>query len=95
MGGKFPHHISAGKRPQDRTWKHIGPEHPYTAQSLSNLAELYREQERYVDAKPFYQRAIAIYERVLGINQPEVRLVFDNYASSLSAMNRENETPEI
>jgi Tetratricopeptide repeat len=29
----------------------LGPEHPYTAQILNNLAELYRDQGRYEEAE--------------------------------------------
>jgi tetratricopeptide (TPR) repeat protein len=32
----------------------LGPEHPSTATSLNNLAELYRNQGRYGDAEPLY-----------------------------------------
>ena len=35
--------------------KALGPEHPDVAQSLNNLAELYRSQGRYADAEPLYQ----------------------------------------
>ncbi len=43
------------------------PEHPDVAQSLNNLAELYRVQGRYAEAEPLYQRALAIREKALGM----------------------------
>ena len=38
----------------------LGPEHPDVAQSLNNLAELYRTQGRYAKAEPLYERSLAI-----------------------------------
>src|SRR6266480_4279956 len=43
-----------------------GAEHPNTAASLDNLADLRMEQGRYAEAEPLYQRALAIRERRLG-----------------------------
>ena len=37
--------------------------HPNTAQSLNNLAELYRAQGKYAQAEPLMQRALAIREK--------------------------------
>ena len=48
----------------------FGPEHPDTAMSLNNLAELYRAQGRYGDAEPLHRRALAIREEALGPSIP-------------------------
>ena len=42
--------------------KILGPEHPDTATSLNNLAELYRVQANFADAGPLHQRALKIRE---------------------------------
>src|SRR5437588_5894880 len=47
------------------------PQQPDTAQSLNNLAELYRAQGNYEQAEPLYQRALAIREQVLGSQHPD------------------------
>ena len=39
--------------------KALGPDHPDVAQSLNNLADLYRAQGRHADAEPLYKRALA------------------------------------
>src|SRR5438876_22031 len=49
----------------------LGPKHPETAQGLNNLADLYREQGKYEQAEPLYERALAIREEVLGPEHPE------------------------
>jgi Tetratricopeptide repeat len=42
--------------------KTLGPNHPYVAQSLNNLALLYRMEGRSSDAEPLDRRALAILE---------------------------------
>lgn len=59
----------------------LGPEHPDTASSLNNLAELYRNQGRYAQAEPLFQRALAIREQVLGPEHPNTAASFNNLAA--------------
>ena len=44
----------------------LGPDHPDTATSLNNLAGLLKDQGELAAARPLFERALAIYERVLG-----------------------------
>ncbi|MEA5413636.1 CHAT domain-containing tetratricopeptide repeat protein [Synechococcus sp. BA-132 BA5] len=60
--------------------KELGPEHPITATSLNNLAELYRLQGLYAKAEPLYQRALAISEKVLGPEHPSTAASLNNLA---------------
>jgi hypothetical protein len=48
----------------------LGPEHPDTAESLNNLAMLYFNQGRYIEAEPLYRRPLAIWEKRSGQNTP-------------------------
>ncbi|MDJ0726919.1 MAG: tetratricopeptide repeat protein [Prochloraceae cyanobacterium] len=48
------------------------------ATSLNNLANLYESQGRYSDAEPLYLEALAIVERVLGVNHPNTITVRRN-----------------
>ena len=48
---------------------------------LNNLAELYRAQGRYADAEPLLKRSLAIYEKVLGPDHPDVGLSLNNLAA--------------
>jgi tetratricopeptide (TPR) repeat protein len=61
--------------------KALGRDHPDVAQSLNNLAEPYRNQGRYADAEPLYQRSLAIYEKALGRDHPEVPTSLNNLAA--------------
>ncbi|WP_141508825.1 tetratricopeptide repeat protein, partial [Candidatus Chloroploca asiatica] len=58
----------------------LGPEHPATATSLNNLAELYRAQGQYAAARPLYERALDIRERVLGPEHPDTATSLNNLA---------------
>ena len=51
------------------------------ASSLNNLAGLYADQGRYAEAIPLYERALAIKEKVLGPEHPDVALSLNNLAS--------------
>jgi tetratricopeptide (TPR) repeat protein len=64
------------------TEKAPGAERPDTAQSLDNLAELYRAQGEYGKAEPLYERALAIFEKTLGKGHPNTKTV----AASLAAV---------
>ena len=56
-------------------------DHPTVGESLMNLGALYRIEERYAEAEPLLQRAVAIAERVLGPDHPQT-------AASLSHLAR-------
>jgi tetratricopeptide (TPR) repeat protein len=45
--------------------------HPLVANSLHNLATLYRDQGRYAEAEPLFQRALQIREQQFGPEHPE------------------------
>ena len=57
----------------------LGSEHPDVAQSLTNLAELYRAQGDYTKAEPLHQRAWG-YEKVLSPEHPDVANSLNNLA---------------
>ncbi len=53
------------------------------ATSLNNLAGLYDNQGRYAEAEPLYQRSLAIREKALGPEHPDVAQSLENYAALL------------
>ena len=48
---------------------------PMSRLSLNNLAALYQDQGRYADAEPLYKRSLAIREKALGPDHPDVATV--------------------
>jgi tetratricopeptide (TPR) repeat protein len=69
-------------------WYEAGRLLHYTASYLDDRAQ-YRE------AEPLYQRALAIYERVLGDDHSETLRTLKNYADLLKKMGREGEAAEL
>src|SRR5437899_799279 len=47
-------------------------EHPDLAAGLTNLALLYSKQGKYGQAEPLYRRSLAIQEKVLGADHPDL-----------------------
>jgi tetratricopeptide (TPR) repeat protein len=58
----------------------LGPNHPNTASSLNDLANLYQDQGKYPETEPLYQRALAIYEQQLGPHHPNTATSLNNLA---------------
>lgn len=66
----------------------VGPDHPAVANSLNNLALLYKIQGNYAQAEPLYQRSLAIWEKTLGPNHPNVATSLENLAILYRATQR-------
>ena len=60
--------------------KALRPDHPDTAQSLNNLAQLYADQGAYAKAEPLHLRALAIREKALGPDHPDTAQSLNNLA---------------
>ena len=58
------------------------------AATLNNLAERYKEEGRYADAEPLYKRALAIREKALGPDHPDVAQSLNNLADLYTAQGR-------
>ena len=58
------------------------------AKSLNNLAVLLRATSRLAEAEPLYRRALAIREKSLGPEHPDVAVGLNNLAVLLRATNR-------
>jgi hypothetical protein len=61
----------------------LGPEHPDTADSLNNLANLLCDEGDFAAARPLYEHALAIREKVLGPEHPDTADSLNNLASLL------------
>ena len=64
--------------------RHSVPIIPMSRLSLNNLAELYRAQGRYADAEPLYKRSLAIREKALGPDHPDVATVAEQSGCAVS-----------
>jgi tetratricopeptide (TPR) repeat protein len=99
MGDAF---FSAFARPEDAVAAMlaaqrvlIGPDHPDVAQSLNDLANLYRAQGRYVEAEWPHTRTLAIREKALGPDHPEVPESLDHLAAVYRDQGRHQEAEPL
>jgi len=65
------------------------------AQSLNNLAELYRAQGKYAEAESLYKRSLAIWEKALGPNHPYMAQICENMAKGYRSLGKEKEAEQL
>ena len=58
----------------------LGPEHPDTLASWSNLAAVYNNQGKYAQAEALYRQSLEINRRVLGPEHPGTLASMNNLA---------------
>ena len=73
----------------------LGTEHPETATSLNNLAVLLRDQGDLAGARPLFERALAIFEKVLGPEHPDTARSLSHLATLLDALSRREEAAAL
>ena len=71
--------------------KTFGTEDVRLATTLNSLAMLYHAQGKYAEAEPLYLRALAIMEKALGPDHPNVATTLETYAALLRTMRRDSE----
>ena len=88
MGGFGNHHL--GKYQKALEWyqkalaiceRVLGKEHPDTATTYNNIANVYKNQDNYEKAIELYEKALAICEKVLGKEHPNTVTISNNLAS--------------
>ena len=72
--------MSPLRKPSPSGRRRSAPSIP-TSPSLNNLAVLYKTEGRYAKAEPLYQRALAIREKALGPEHPDVATSLNNLAA--------------
>jgi tetratricopeptide (TPR) repeat protein len=65
------------------------------ATSLNNLARVYKAQGDYAKAEPLYKRSLAIREKALGPDHPDVATSLENLASLYRASERHTEAEAL
>src|SRR6266511_4075716 len=79
--GKYDESRPAAERALELREEALGPESPDVAQSLNNLAIIYRDKGDYAKAEPLFQRAMAIYEKAVGPESPDVATSLNSLAN--------------
>ena len=75
--------------------RELEPEHPEVGRSLHALAYRYHRLAEFSKAEPLYARALAIQEKTLGPDAPEVATILEGYAVLLRQTDRAVEADEL
>ncbi len=62
----------------------LGPEHPDTLMTRSNLANVLAKQGKFREAESEYREEIALEKQVLGVRHPDTLSSYFNFALSLA-----------
>ncbi|WNZ44126.1 tetratricopeptide repeat protein [Leptolyngbya boryana CZ1] len=95
QAGEFGKAIELAEKVLAIAEKILPPNHPNLAQSINNLAFLYRAQGRLSEAEPLLQRALKIRETVLPPNHPDLAQSINNLASLYQAQGRLSEAEPL
>jgi tetratricopeptide (TPR) repeat protein len=71
----------------------LGPEHPHVA--IAALAQALRDDGRYEEAEPLFQRALALREKIFGPDHQLTAMVRREYAKLLRATGRDDEAEQL
>lgn len=69
----------------------LGPEHSYVARPLTSLAKVHVAQDRYAEAEPLFERALAIRE---GVHGPEHLFVAETLIGLASLRKKQGRAAE-
>jgi pentatricopeptide repeat protein len=58
--------------------KVLGREHPSTAMTYNNIADVYSNQGEYTKALKWFQKALTVCEKVLGKEHPDTVITYNN-----------------
>jgi tetratricopeptide (TPR) repeat protein len=84
--GKYVEGIGPCRKAMEIRGKLLGADHPHYAQSLNNLALLYKAMGDHARAESIYREALAIWKKKLGADHPTYATSLDNLALLYSAM---------
>ena len=73
----------------------LGPMDGKVATSLNSLANCLRQQMKFAEAEPLYQRALDIKKKTVGMRHPDLVIIYENYAKLLRAMGKEAEASKM
>jgi CHAT domain-containing protein len=93
--GKYNEAIPLAKKVLAICKQVLGDNHPLTAQSLNDLARLYKSQGRYAEAEPLYKQALAICKQQLGDNHPDTATSLNNLAELYRYQGRYSEAEPL
>jgi CHAT domain-containing protein/Flp pilus assembly protein TadD len=71
--------------------KALGPAHPTTANSMSNLGRVLDLQGKYAEAERMYRQSLAVREKALGRDHPDVATNLNNLAKVMQDLGKDQQ----
>ena len=93
--GNSERSVIAAQKAIEIAEENVGPDHPYVAISLNNLALLYSNEGEYAKAEPLYNRSLAIWEKTLGPDHPYVANCLNELSRLYHAMGKNKKASEV
>ena len=93
--GTYEKAVTTAQNAIEMAEANLGPDHPYVAITLKNLADLYSKHGDYAKAEPLYKRSLIIWEKALGPNHPYVANCLHNLSQLYHAMGKDKEASEV
>src|SRR5260370_33938721 len=84
--GRYEQAVGLANQSCDLARRDLGEAHPHFAQSLNNLAALYRSMGNYAVAEPLYRQALEIWRKALGEEHPDFATSLSNLAELYGSM---------
>ncbi|MBI4748668.1 MAG: CHAT domain-containing protein [Acidobacteria bacterium] len=81
QAGKYDQALPVAQQALDKAEKIFGPEHALIAESLNNLAQVYKAKGEYTNAELLLVKSLAMYEKVLGSEHLSVAGSLHNLAA--------------
>jgi CHAT domain-containing protein/Flp pilus assembly protein TadD len=80
LAGKYDEALALIERVLEIRERVLGPEHPFVAATINNLAILYQLIGDYTKAETLFRRTLTIKEKALGSEHPDVARLLNNLA---------------
>jgi len=84
--GRYEEALQPASHARDLSFQYLGNDHPDFAQSLNNLAVLYKSMGNYTQAEPLYKKATEIWRKALGEEHPSFATSLNNLADLYKSM---------
>jgi len=92
---KYDAALPLAQRALELREKVLGPDHLLTADASANLALVYLAKARRKEAKPYFERAIAIREKDPGADKTVVVQLLERYVCLVAEQGQKDETMEV
>ncbi|WP_089936149.1 CHAT domain-containing tetratricopeptide repeat protein [Candidatus Entotheonella palauensis] len=93
--GRYREGLEWAKKAYEYAGNHFEPDHPNTLTGITNLAGLYKSQERYREAEPLFKEVLEKRRKILRVNHPSTLRSMNSLASLYTSQGRYGEAEPL